>query len=147
MKRIFIMAFALFSAWAACAQNGLHVEDIFEGKVVPRRQMKETVIRGEKLDPFNLEHFYSVAFAGDETVLQQVSARVLADSDLADDQEVHRDGGILTYAILTFEGKNRENRYVCYQCMLQEGGHYGFTLVYMSGPATLEDLKRLFKKR
>ena len=146
MKRILILTALLLAAWTATAQDGLQVGPIFEGKIVPPKAMKETFIKSAQLDPFNLERYHSVSFTGDERVLDEVSRRVLADAETATDQEIHMNEGKLVYAILTFEKANRDNRFVCYQCVSKEGS-YSITLVYMHGPATLDDLKRLFKTR
>lgn len=147
MKRIFlIISTLLFASWTASAQKDLQVGDIFEGKVVPPKVMKETFIKSAQLDPFNLERYHSVSFSGDDRVLEEVSRRVLADAENATDQEIHMKEGRLAYAILTFEKANRDNQFVCYQCVSQEGNHT-ITLVYMHGPATLDDLKRLFKTK
>ena len=147
MKRIILIITALLlSVWTASAQKGLQVGPIFDGKVIPSKAMKETFIKSAQLDPFNLEQYRSVSFSGDDTVLEDVSRRVLADAENATDQEIHMNEGKLVYAILTFKGANRDNRFVCYQCVSKDGSH-SITLVYMHGPATLDDLKRLFKTK
>ena len=146
MKRILILASLLLVAWTTSAQDGLQVGPIFDGKVIPPKAMKETFIKSAQLDPFNLERYHSVSFTGDERILDEVSRRVLADAEKATDQELHMNEGHLVYAILTFKGANRDNRFVCYQCVSKDGS-YAITLVYMHGPATLDDLKRLFKTR
>lgn len=147
MKRILLIITALLlSVWTASAQRDLEVGAIFDGKVVPRKIMKETFIKSAQLDPFNLEQYHSVSFSGDDRVLEEVSRRILADAEKATDQEIHRNEGRLVYAILTFERANRDNRFVCYQCVSQAGGH-AITLVYMHGPASLDDLKSLFKSK
>lgn len=146
MKRILILTALLLAAWTASAQDGLQVGPIFDGKIVTPKAMKETFIKSSQLDPFNLERYHSVSFTGDERVFDEVSRRVLADAETATDQEIHMNEGKLVYAILTFEGANRDNRFVCYQCVSKDGS-YAITLVYMHGPATLDDLKRLFKTR
>lgn len=147
MKRIFLIITALLlSVWTASAQKDLEVGAIFDGKVVPRKVMKETFIKSAQLDPFNLEQYHSVSFTGDDHVLEEVSRRVLADAEKAADQEIHMNEGRLVYAILTFEGANRDNRFVCYQCVSKEDSH-AITLVFMHGPAKLDDLKRLFKTK
>ena len=147
MRRILLIIIALMlSVWTASAQKGLQVGPIFDGKVVPSKIMKETVIKSAQLDPFNLEQYHSVSFTGDERILDEVTRRVLADAEKATDQELHMNGGHLVYAILTFNGTNHDNRFVCYQCVSKDGD-YSITLVYMHGPATLDDLKRLFKTR
>ena len=147
MKRILLIITALLlSVWTASAQRDLEVGAIFDGKVVPRKVMKETFIKSAQLDPFNLEQYHSVSFSGDDRILEEVSRRILADAEKATDQEIHRSEGNLVYAILTFERANRDNRFVCYQCVSQEDS-YAITLVFMHGPATLDDLKRLFKTK
>lgn len=147
MKRILLTITALLLAvWTASAQKNLEVGAVFDGRVVPRKVMKETFIKSAHLDPFNLEQYHSVSFTGDDHVLEEVSRRVLADAEKAADQEIHMNEGRLVYAILTFEGANRDNRFVCYQCVSKEDSH-AITLVFMHGPAKLDDLKRLFKTK
>ena len=147
MRRILLIITALLlSIGTASAQGDLQVGAIFDGKVVPTKVMKETFIKSAQLDPFNLEQYHSVSFTGDDKVLEEVSRRVLADAENATDQEIHMNQGRLVYAILTFERANHDNRFICYQCVSKNGSH-AITLVYMHGPATLDDLKKLFKTK
>lgn len=147
MRRILLIITAsLLSIGTAHAQKDLQVGAIFDGKVVPTKVMKETFIRSAQLDPFNLEQYHSVSFTGDDKVLEEVSRRILADAEAATDKEVHFQGGNLIYAILTFERADRNNRFICYQSVSKAGSH-SITLVYMRGPATLDDLKKLFKTK
>lgn len=147
MRRILLIITALLlSIGTASAQGDLQVGAIFDGKVVPPKVMKETFIKSAQLDPFNLEQYRSVSFTCDDKVLEEVSRRVLADAENATDQEIHMNQGRLVYAILTFERANHDNRFICYQCVSKNGSH-AITLVYMHGPATLDDLKRLFKAK
>ena len=147
MRRIILIITALLlSIGTASAQGDLQVGAIFDGKVVPPKVMKETFIKSAQLDPFNLEQYHSVSFTGDDKVLEEVSRRVLADAENATDQEIHMNQGRLVYAILTFERANHDNRFICYQCVTKAGSH-SITLVYMHGPATLDDLKKLFKTK
>ena len=146
MKRILILIAFLLSAWIASAQSELHVGAIFDGKVVSPNAMKETFIRSSQLDFYNLELYHSVSFTGNEQVLAEVSRLVLADAENATEQEIHMNGGKLVYAILTFERTNHENWFICYQCV-SKAGSYAITLVYLQGPATLDNLKILFKTK
>ena len=136
----------MLSIWTASAQGRLQVSAVFDGKVVPEKQMKETFIQGGQLQPYNLKQYRSVSLTGDDAILAEVSRRVLADAETATDQEVHYQGGNLIYAILTFEGANHNNRFICYQCVSKNGSN-AITLVYMHGPATLDDRKKLFKSK
>lgn len=147
MKRILLILTALLlPVLAASAQGDLQVGAIFDGKVIPPKVMKETFIKSSLLDPFNLEQYHSISFTGDDRVLEEITRRVLADAENATGQEIHMNEGQLAYALLTFERANRDNRFVCYQCVSKDGSH-SITLVYMHGPATLDDLKRLFKTK
>ena len=147
MRRIVLIITALMlSIGTASAQKDLQVGAIFDGKVIPPKVMKETFIKSAQLDPFNLEQYRSVSFTGDDKVLEEVTRRVLADAENATDQEIHMNKGKLVYAILTFVEANRDNRFICYQCVSKDGKN-SITLVYMHGPATLDDLKRLFKTK
>ena len=147
MRRIVLIITALMlSIGTASAQKDLQVGAIFDGKVIPPKVMKETFIKSAQLDPFNLEQYRSVSFTGDDKVLEEVTRRVLADAENATDQEIHMNQGRLVYAILTFERANHDNRFICYQCVTKAGSH-SITLVYMHGPATLDDLKKLFKTK
>jgi hypothetical protein len=147
MKRILLIITALLlSALTVSAQGDLQVGAVFDGKVVAQKAMKETFIRSSQLDPYHLEQYHSVSFTGDDQVLAEVSRRVLADAEKATDQEIHMNGGNLVYAILTFAGADGDNRFVCYQSV-SKAGSYAITLVYMHGPATLDDLKKLFKTK
>lgn len=136
----------MLSVWTASAQDRMQVGAVFDGKVVPARQMKETFIQGSQLRPYNLKHYRSVSLTGDDAILAEVSRLVLADATAATDQEVHYQSGNLVYAILSFQDGERDNRFVCYQCVTKAGRH-SITLVYMTGPATLDDLKKLFKSK
>ena len=147
MKRMLLIITALMLlVWTASAQDRMQVGAVFDGKVVPTRQMKETFIQGSQLRPYNLKHYRSVSLTGDDAVLAEVSRLVLADAATATDQEVHYQSGNLVYAILSFQDGERDNRFVCYQCVTKAGRH-SITLVYMTGPATLDDLKKLFKSK
>ena len=146
MKRILILIVLLLPAWTVSAQGDLQVGAVFDGKVVPQKAMKETFIRSSQLDPYNLEQYHSVSFTGDDQVLAEVSRRVLTDAENATEKEIHMNEGKLVYAILTFESANHDNRFVCYQCV-SKAGSYASTLVYMHGPATLDDLKKLFRTK
>ena len=93
MKRLLLIIIALMlSAWTMSAQSRLQVGAVFDGKVVPAKQMKETFIQGGQLQPYNLKQYRSVSLTGDDAILAEVSRRVLADAETATDQEVHYQG-------------------------------------------------------
>ena len=130
MKKILItyLSLLLLGSGAASAQRDLQSFPVFQGKVVPGRQMVTTEVRvGEEL-------------AG------KVSALVEADAADADIRETEKTGHLLTYALVKPASKGKSNRYLCYQAR-PVGGEWKITLLYLEGPATLEDLRAMFEKQ
>ena len=61
-------------------------------------------------------------------------------------RETEKTGDLLTYALVQPKAKGKTNRYLCYQAR-PVGNEWKVTLLYLEGPATLEDLKNMFEKQ
>lgn len=139
-------------ALCATAQEGLHINEVFEGKVIARQYMQESLVKGENLAPYNLKVLHTIKFAANNS--QRARADALFNMDMrgriSDDDsnmELESRDGFIYYAIvqLTDEKKGR-HRYICYQCK-EKSRYYDITLVYMEGKASLADLRKVFKKK
>lgn len=147
MKKLLSSLTALFLfAVAVFAQRGLHVNPVFEGNVVPGKQMVVTEVRGGDLVPYQLDHYRGVSFQANAELAGKVSRLVDADAAEAASVEAERAGNILTYALIQPKPSRRTNRYICYQARPIEDG-WAVTLLYLEGPATLEDLRSMFEKQ
>ena len=148
MKRIIISLCCLLAPLWALSQEGLGVEDVFEGRVVPGSRIEETMVRGEALHKYRLETFRSVKMEVDSLERHRIETLVLSDGKEAmehqDEAEYERRGGHLTYCILALPPK-RLRRYLCYQCYAPRPSTFVITLVYIEGRATLSELRRTFK--
>ncbi|MBQ8046951.1 MAG: hypothetical protein IJ196_03395 [Prevotella sp.] len=73
MKRL--ITILIIAASATCqlqAQKGLHVNDIFEGKLVPQSQMVETIVRGKELIRYKLSYFHSARMKADDNIVRKI---------------------------------------------------------------------------
>lgn len=140
MKRFFLLVLLFVPlGWTLWGQQPFAVKKVFDGDVVSKNTMVETVIYGRQLAAYSLDSFHSVKFAASPDEEQRVADLVLADAARAYEKETVFVGGRLTYAVLAFRDDDKDNEYVCYQ---SDGS--AVTLVYMMGSATLDDLKTLF---
>lgn len=147
MKRIFLIAVIGFASLLTCrAQSGLQIDSLFNGFLVPKSQLTESIVSGKKLKAYNLDYFRSIRFQASAQEEEKVISWVVSDSRRASDKEMDSDKGRLVYALLRFPGDGKKNRYVGYQIKKIEGKDF-VTVVYLAGDATAEDLRVIFKQR
>ncbi|MCR5018254.1 MAG: DUF6108 family protein [Bacteroidales bacterium] len=147
MKRLLTIFAAMLLCAAASAQEGLYVEDLFEGNVISRKIMKRTFISGAQLRPYKLDTYKSLTFTVDEGAMHEVEVRVIRDAYDAPDKQMDYDGGHLTYALVCLPPlPNGLNRFLCYQAK-EIKGLWDVTVVYLRGRASVEDLNLMFNKK
>lgn len=153
MKRIILILLLAPCSLLLCqAQQGLHINDIFEGRLIDKEKMQESLVRGDILAQYKLQVLHTVKFAANDKERAKADALFSRDMEgrISDDEsnmEMESHNGHIYYAIvqLTDSQKGR-HRYICYQCK-EKASHYDITLVYMEGKATLADLRKSFKKK
>lgn len=127
-------------------QTGLQIDSLFSWEFVPAAKITVSVVSGKKLKPYNLDYFRSVRFLATEAEKDKVISWIESDARRAEDKEMESEGGKLTYALLCFPAGNSRNRYIGYQVKAAVEGDY-VTVVYLSGKATAQDLRVIFKHR
>lgn len=147
MKKIFLVIIALliFSG-AAFAQRGLNCYPIFEGKVVPAKQMVLTEVRGGGMATYKLDYYRGITFTVDSALAERVSALVEQDAIGAESCETEKTGEMLTYALIQPKVSGKIRHYLCYQARPVDN-QWKVTILYLEGPATLEDLHSMFEKQ
>ena len=147
MKKILtsILALLLFVS-AAFAQRDLNCYPIFQGKVVPERQMVVTEVRGSSMSTYKLDYYRGVSFQADTLLAQKVAALLRADASAANATETETVGEMLTYALIQPKTRGRIHRYLCYQARPVDG-QWKVTILYLEGSATLSDLRGMFEKQ
>lgn len=148
MKKIIIfLMFLLLSTGAAFAQKGLNSLPVFQGKVIPERQMVMTEVRGDGMATYKLSYYRSVRFQVDTLTARKVAALVEADALTADSAETERTGELLTYGLVQLKPLGITRRYLCYQARPTTFHGWMITIIYLEGSATLQDLRSMFEKQ
>lgn len=147
MRRLLNILILTLACLPAIAQEGLYVEDLFEGRVIPAKLMKQNFISGSKLQPYGLDTYKSLFFQVEEGMLHTAEILVIKDAYAAEDKQMEYEGGHLTYAVIclpkTLTGLNR---FLCYQAK-EDKGIWDVTVVYLRGTASVNDLEKMFNKR
>ena len=141
MKKIPILLLLLLPL-CAWSQDRLKTGPVFEGSVVSKERMIETLVKGGSIREYGLSVFRSVRFDVDEPEFQTVSSLVLDDAATALNKETEIDRGKLRYALTA----KRDAEFLCFQSRTNDDGSCSVILVYMQGNTTLADLKKMFKK-
>ena len=148
MKRIIILTVCLGIAFArVAAQKDMAVSPVFAGKVIPKKRMEETLIKGETIHKFKLTLFRSLKMEVSTTERNTIESMVLLDGEgmeTSPEAEYEMKDGHLYYCIVSLPAKQKH--YLCYQCYESRPDTFVVTLVYMEGWATLKDLHKTFKR-
>lgn len=148
MKKIIIfLMFLLLSTGAAFAQKGLNSLPVFQGEVIPERQMVMTEVRGDGMATYKLSYYRSVRFQVDTLTARKVAALVEADALTADSAETEKTGELLTYGLVQLKPLGITRRYLCYQARPTTFHGWMITIIYLEGSATLQDLRSMFEKQ
>lgn len=147
MKKIVVTCMTLLLlAVTASAQRDLKCYPVFKGKIVPWEQMVVTEVRSSSLASYQLDYYRGVSFQVERELAGRVASLVEQDADAAPVKETEKVGGLLTYALVQPAPSGKTNRYLCYQAR-KAGNEWKLTLLYLEGPATLGDLRKMFEKQ
>ena len=152
MKHLLITLALIAASLPLSAQEGLRINEVFEGNIINELAMQESLVKGESLEPFKLKVLHTVKFTTGNPARDKVEALFKEDmkgrlSDDNDNLELEYRDGHLYYAIVQIaDTKKGRHRYICYQCRQVTGGN-SITLVYLEGKASLADLRKTFKKK
>ncbi len=142
IRQIFLVCTLLFIGHAACAQEGLAVAPLFSGQYNKDKHAIVVVIKGKKLEPYNLSLFHSIAINDKPDDVALFEAAVLTDSHKAINSETVKSNGntIAGYYQLPPASPDKENRFILFR-KLSPGSA---TLIYLEGDTELEKLITLF---
>ena len=140
------------SLLSAHSQQGLRINALFEGKIVPSEKMVETRVRGKSISKYKLSFFRSVRFKADDQTFRQIDH--LASQDFVDESNKFKGRSPYSSGSMRIVNKkktftqmyelaphNATNRYLCYR---QVGDIV--TVIYMEGTlSSPEELEKLLK--
>ena len=135
--RIFLTILLSGFACLLHAQQGLNVNELFIGKLVPREQMVEVRVKGRALSKYNLNFYHSIRFKANE-----VDKYVERDRKMAVGTEQTSRNNMSTL-IMSLPQQGGLYRYLCYLTQ-RKGRDTLVTLVYMEGNvASIAELRKL----
>ena len=143
MKKIIIITIMLTAALAAMAQQGLAVDKVFKGSIVPLEQMVETRVRGKDIAKYQLSYFRSLRFGATPAQTEEIFSLVEKDEH----QESVRSGSDSPGAkdtrtlMVRLKPTTKGNRFVCVKARKISSKHNEVILIYMEG--TLNSLEKL----
>ncbi len=155
MKR-FLIIIAMTAVFAAAhAQQGLYVNELFQGKIIPKEQMMEIAVRGKSIAKYQLTYFHSLRFIASGEEFSRIKMLVEKDHEA----NMAESGGEGSYSItnkksgkevisfmLRLKPLNGKNRYLCYKTTGRNGKTYETTVVYMEGSLpSLDKLKSILQ--
>ncbi len=149
MKKFLIIALGSFLVLAspAMAQAGLQIDSLFNGSLVPASRITESEVSGRELKPYNLDYFRSVRFQATDQEIKKITSWLEGDALMSVGKEMDSENGELVYALLHFPADRDRNKYIGYQVKEAVSGNKYVTVVYMTGKATVGELRVIFKHR
>jgi len=134
------MLLMLVASLPALAQTGLHVDELFQGRVIPQEQMIETRVRGKTLEKYRLTYYRSLRFNADEADCQRLR-RMVDDDARGCFVMVYETNDSFTQKVQV-AARDGKNRFLCYQEQRHKKKDLReVTVIYMEG--TVESLKQL----
>ncbi|MBR1464449.1 MAG: hypothetical protein IJ604_13880 [Prevotella sp.] len=156
MKRIIVLMAMAATLLGAHAQQGLHVNELFSGRIIPKEHMMETVVRGKMIAKYQLSYFHSLRFIASADELARIKELVEKDKDANGAQsggEAHlsimqrsESGKEATTYLLRLKPRGDLNRYLCYKSSPLVLKKNEVTVIYMEGALpSLEKLKSILQ--
>ena len=142
-KTLIFLALLVMLPLAARSQDGLRSRPVFDGGVVPKDRIVETLVKGGYLKDYGITMFHSVRMDVDEAELQRISDLVQEDARNAVSKEMEISHGLLSFALLALTPGPDGNRLLGFQSKPSDDGtSTSVILVYLEGETSLTDLKK-----
>lgn len=145
MRHYFILMLFIACSLSCLAQKNLNILSVFGEKYRNSDNAVETIISGDALNGTDLHFYRSLVLTDMPDAAAEIEEAIGHDSAKAVSREIKYIDGRLYYAQLMLPPMGNSNRYVFYINRHLKGGDK-IMLVYMSGPATLEQINKLIKK-
>lgn len=146
-RKLMIICILMLVAMKGWAQEGLRINDLFDGAYKCNKNAIEVVIKGDQLKRYRLKVFRSLTIKNSPKDFERMERLVVADEKNAVSKETGRIGEKLYYGFYCFPAHKGNLRYVFYRnSSLREVESNEVTLVYIEGNVTMEELKKMFKK-
>ena len=139
MRRLILPLLLLWCS-IVCAQNDCHIAPLF-GRYAVWENATEVKMSGKALKTYRLNVFHSLEIRQPSaSVVADIEQQVRADARTAVCHEQNEQDGRLCYGLYELKSK-KKYAYIFYRNSADR-----LTLIYLQGPATVDELRRFFKK-
>ena len=141
MKRFLLsLSFVICHLTFSVAQTGLRINDLFEGRIIPRERMVETRVRGRTLAKYQLTFYRSLRFSASTEEVTHL--RRIIDEDGRGHHATGTEAGKTYTMHIQLSPQGGKNRFLCYQDVFESKKKPREVMViYMEG--TISDIYKL----
>lgn len=149
MRQLLMTLIFLLTAGHVAAQQGLAVNELFSGNIIPKERMVETRVRGRMLTDYKMSLFRSVKCKVSQEELEKINAAVQRDVDsyktmehITDEHHKHSTTMMVQLA--------KKGKTCCYICQKAEavGKQWMVTVIYIESTVkSLSELKKMFNNK
>ena len=141
MKRLLLsLSFIICHLTFSIAQTGLHINELFEGNIIPRERMVETRVRGRTLAKYQLTFYRSLRFSASTEEVARL--RRIIDEDGRGHHATGTEAGKTYTMHIQLSPQGGKNRFLCYQDVFESKKKPREVMViYMEG--TISDIYKL----
>ncbi len=150
MKQLLTILLFFLATGHAVAQQGLAINELFSGNIIPKERMVETRIRGRMLTDYKMSLFRSVKCKVSKEELDKINALVQQDiasykttEYLADERHKRS-----TTLMVQLAKKGKTYCYICQKAESDGKKQWVVTLIYIESTlGTLSELKKMFNNK
>ncbi|MBO4851659.1 MAG: hypothetical protein J5529_12285 [Prevotella sp.] len=149
MKHLMMTLLFLLMAGQVAAQQGLAVDELFSGKIVPKERMEETRVRGRMLADYKMSLFRSVKCKVSSAELAKINAAMKRDMESAgaSTSMTYEKHGRTTTRMVQLGTTGKYYRYLC-QKEVADGSQWLVTVIYIESTVnSLAELKKMFNNK
>ena len=141
MKRFLLsLSFVICHLTFSVAQTGLRINDLFEGRIIPRERMVETRVRGRTLAKYQLTFYRSLRFSASTEEVAHL--RRIIDEDGRGHHATGTEAGKTYTMHIQLSPQGGKNRFLCYQDVFESKKKPREVMaIYMEG--TISDIYKL----
>ena len=148
MKRLGIILVILHVALFVQAQQGLPIDKLFLGLVIPQERMMETKVRGKMIAKYQLSYFHSLRF--NATPREMKLIMTLVDMGNPNKENLQERSMMSTNTsetrMVRLDPQGKQNRYLCAKANKKGSKGYEMVVIYMEGTlSSLEKMKEFLK--
>ena len=148
MRRICIILMMLHAVLLLHAQQGLPIDKLFQGQIIPQERMMETKVRGKMIAKYQLSYFHSLRFNASPTETRAIMALVdLGNPAMGSMQEKSTMSTNTTESLMVrLDPQGKLNRYLCAKVNKKNSKKSEMVVIYMEGTlSSLEKMKEILK--